>query len=314
MNAVTAQSYAAQGLTCFHQYQDRDLKTVSIDMLYTCLDSFHTKTSLSKNDESKNSNFINTAVGDIRRAYDFVSNICGDNVDIETKNNFEADVGLASSSCGFASLALAATELLGLDPAIPEVSKLARSGSFSAAASVSGGISIIRHAKSGIATFGEQIFSANDFPELTIVIALSTYNKQNYDFYKEAESSLIVDSVRKIVANTANEMISAFEKREIDRLAIMSERHAIFNYSVLHSGANNFLLWQPHSVAVMHAVKNLREKSGEPLFYSMNTGANVFIYCFSESAKLKICEILTELGINHRLSKISGSACLLKKQ
>jgi mevalonate pyrophosphate decarboxylase len=87
----------------------------------------------------------------------------------------------------------------------------------------------------------------------------------------------------------------------------MSERHSVLNYAVLHTGENNLFLWQPETVAVMNFVRSLRKLQGEPVFYSMNTGANVFIYCFSEGAWRKVEEGLQERSVECRCSKVGGA-------
>lgn len=113
--------------------------------------------------------------------------------------------------------------------------------------------------------------------------------------------------MRDIVSPTAGSMIDAIERRDIAALAIMSERHSIFNYAVLHSGSNNLFLWRPETVATMHLVRNLRDREGIPVFFSMNTGANVFIYCFSDADVPRVCENLIDIGMNYRTTGIAES-------
>jgi hypothetical protein len=43
---VTVAAHPVQGLTCFHEYQERGLKTLSIDMLYTAIGALQTQTTL----------------------------------------------------------------------------------------------------------------------------------------------------------------------------------------------------------------------------------------------------------------------------
>lgn len=206
MNSVTVSSSAVQGLTCFHQYRDAALKTLSIDMLYTSLDAFQTVTTLTRISQPEKVG-LPTSVGDLRRAYEYLNRITQEPLRIETENNFDSDVGLASSSSGYACLAAAASRILGLSEDIDELSRLARLGSFSASASVPGGISIVRCSDVGVPTFGEQVFHPDDVRDLSVVVAFSRYHKANHDFYAEAESSPIVDQVHDVVEGTAERMI-----------------------------------------------------------------------------------------------------------
>ena len=306
MKSVTVSANAAQGLTCFHQYRDPALKTLTIDMLYTALESFQTTTTLTRFDDDYSDVTMAKSGSKLKPAYQYLDSITNLPIRIKTENNFESDIGLASSASGYACIAGAASRLLSMSEDISDISRLARKGSFSASASVPGGISIVRSSDIGVPTFGEQIFQPNDLQDLTVVVALSRYHKANHNFYKEAASSPVIDQIRDVVAGTANQMIRAIETRDVDWLANMSEQHSILNYAVLHTGENNLFLWQPETVAVMNYVRNLRKQEAEPVFYSMNTGANVFIYCFSEKAKQKIESALQDLSVESLCSKVGG--------
>ncbi|MCG8155929.1 hypothetical protein JMY81_16065 [Brenneria goodwinii] len=300
---IEANARAAQGLTCFHGYKDQRLKTLDIDMLYTTLDSFESRTIIGFSDSC--SDIIETPKdADYSSAINFIKKYIDRPIIFKTNNNFDPDIGLASSSSGYACIAGCLTKLLQLSEKPQKISSLARSGSFSASASVSGGISIVRRAKNGVPTYGECIFKSSELKELSIVVAFSRYNKNNYDFYNEAKSSPVLKPARKWMKGTAQEMISAIEKHDIDKLACMSERHAILNYAVLHTGRNNLFLWKPHTISTLLFVKELREKKGEPVFASMNTGANVFIYCFSNNATNKVEQGLKNLDILFKTSKV----------
>ncbi|WP_020591387.1 hypothetical protein [Kiloniella laminariae] len=306
MNTVTVTANAAQGLTCFHQYQEASLKTLTIDMLYTSLDSFKTITTMSRV-EGDGGKSKPVWPKDYERAYSYIGSVTDQSVEIHTENNFEPDVGLASSSSGYACLAGGITRLLSSSEKLRDISELARKGSFSASASVTGGISIVRRSGYGIPTYGEQVFSPGELEDITVVVAFARYHKDNHNFYEEAASSPMLEPVRHLVANTADQMIKGLETRDIDRLADLSERHSVLNYAVLHTGHNNLFLWQPETVATMVFTRNLRQKNGEPVYYSMNTGANVFIYCFSDTAHHKVVQGLQDLGVEHRSSKVGGA-------
>ncbi|MGP9822578.1 GHMP family kinase ATP-binding protein [Salinarimonas sp. NSM] len=307
MRSASVSANPVQGLTCFHQYRDRKLKTLSIDMLYTSLDAFETRTTLALASRQAGSEKRGGSTGDIRRAYDFLGSLTDLPLAIESENDFDPDIGLGSSSSGFACIAGAASRLLGLPEQPTEVSRLARQGSFSAAAAVTGGISLVRSGGVGVPTFAERIFGPEELPDLSVVVAFSRYDKANRDFYAEANSSPIVDPIRDVCSDLAHTIIASIEARDIDRLAMLSERHSIMNYAVLHTGSSNLLLWQPETVTIMHLVRSLRTGDGLPVFYSMNTGANVFVYCFSDDARARVEAELAERGLPFRSSKVGGA-------
>lgn len=179
---VVASANAAQGLTCFHQYMDRDLKTLSIDMLYSCLDAFETTTRICIPD-SEESNISIRGIPDHDKHFSYIREITDAPLSIETSNNFDADVGLASSSSGYACLAGGLARILSLPEDPRSLSMLARRGSFSASASIAGGICLVRQMERGVPTFAEQVFAPEDMRDLTVIVAFSEYNKANHDFY-----------------------------------------------------------------------------------------------------------------------------------
>ena len=93
---------------------------------------------------------------------------------ILSTNDFPTAAGLASSSSGFAALALAATEAAGLHLSLPQLSALAREGSGSAARSLFGGFARM-HAGTradGTDAFAEPLFDEHHW-DLRVVIAVT---------------------------------------------------------------------------------------------------------------------------------------------
>ncbi len=304
---VTRTEYKAhpiQGLTCFHDYHNPNRKTMSIDMLYVTLDNLETTTSLLLGGENidihinygtPNQTTIDNLTSFVRRYYPTGG------FEIESTNNFEMDVGLASSGSGYACLAACINELLQISESPDDISRIARSGSFSASASVSGGISLIE--KENDFAYGIEVFSPQEMADMEIVISLAGNSKENHNFYSEAKSSPFLATARDKCQSTAGELIAAFKERDIDKLAYLSENHVTLNYAVLQTGQNNKFLWRSESVKTMEIIRSLRSE-GNPMFYSMNTGGNVFVYSFDETKQLT--EALEYEQIDYKQSKVGG--------
>ncbi len=305
---VTATAHPVQGLTCFHEYQERVLKTLSIDMLYTTIDALQTQTILALSTTKTDVIFSENAPPEKvrKRVEDYVREYFDGNFYLNTRNNFQPDVGLASSASGYSCIAGGLARLLGITEDLSEISKMARRGSFSASASVTGGISIVKNREHRQETYGERVFSPAQLEDLTLVIALASYNKDSFDFYREAEGSPVLETARKQAKTTANEMIRAFEGRDIDKLASLVENHNILSYTVLHTGAYYEMIWNPETITMIRGVRDLR-KAGYPIFFSMNTGPNVFCYCFSDEARNAIKEYCQNNLINTIVTRVGGS-------
>ncbi len=308
MNTATrAKVHPVQGLTCFHNYKDRDLKTLSIDMLYTSMEALETVTELTLDTETTEvCHDREPDDPDIeQRITSYVRKFTDRNFQVKTSSNFTSAVGLASSASGFACLAGAVSKALDLPLDSKEISKRARIGSFSANASVTGGISLTRAGKNGQETYGEQVFHPSQLRDVTLVIGLAAYKKRGIDFYRECDTSPLFKLCTDYCRNDAKDLIRAFEERDIDKMADISEMHTMLNYAVLQTGEHRLLLWRPESIIIMNEVRRMR-KEGLPMFFSMNTGANVFVYCFSEAAVSGIRDSLEKNGVGYMVSKIGG--------
>ena len=314
MSTYKISAHPVQGLTCFHQYQEPARKTLSIDMLYVAMGSYTTTTTINFHDVGLTQiENIRTGLSTVAesRVFQYLHNFTNTKVSFQTNSNYKTDVGLASSAAGFACIAGGLYQHLhsACSTNYAEISKLARLGSFSAAASVTGGMSVIRRRKIGDEPFAEEVFTPQQLNDVTIVTATSEFNKNGHDFYTEAQSSPFVEAAKISAEPLANQLIAGFETRDIDRLASLSEQHIIQNYAVLHSGSNSIFLWKPDTIRVLLKIKEMRS-CGHPIFASMNTGANVFAYCFSDSATSLFIDYLKHRGISSQSSKI-GEGILL---
>lgn len=306
---VTYKAHPVQGLTCFHGYRDRKNKKLSIDMIYAAIGSLETKTSF----ELETSDLVIKINGEEpdkstnKRIMDYVRSYYPEgSFHVESQTNFKIDVGLASSASAYSCIAGCLVNLLNLTKDSKNVSEIARKGSFSASASVTGGLSLVR--KEG---YSEQIFSPDELRNITMIVALAMYDKKQFDFYQEAETSPFLEVARCESENTADQLIQAFRGSDIDKLAYLAEKHVQINYTVLQTGKNRLFLWKPESVKTMLAVRQLRTK-GLPMFYSMNTGGNVFVYCFDEKATEQIKGFLKKENIDFLVSKIGDGMVEVK--
>ena len=94
----------------------------------------------------------------------------------------------------------------------------------------------------------------------------------------------------------------AYRLHQLAGLFVRYRRKATAGVMLWRIGIDDVVLFQ----AAMILTRQLRKESGEPVFYSMNTGANLFIYCFSDSAHRKVIQNLNHLDIKHNSSKVGS--------
>ncbi len=311
MPKFSAIAHPVSGLICFHGYKNKELKTMPIDILFLAMSDLYTKTEFEIKGNDKKI-LINNEVPDdktLDRIVKYIAKFTTGGFNFKSYNNFEMAVGLSSSSSGYATLTSVIVKSLGLEyGSINDLSKLARKGSFSAASSVVGGLSMI--SGSEYDPPAKQVFTPKELDDLTLVIGLCNITKCSEDTHADAITSPYYSTSVQYGKNTSTEVIKALESRDIEKLANIVESHNLLNYTVLHSGKNQNVLWRPETISMIQGVRELR-KSGYPLFWSMNTGANVYAYCFDNKAVNLLKDYFENKQIKYVITKIGGGVeCL----
>ena len=222
-------------------------------------------------------------------------------------NDFPSNVGLGASASGFAALALAAAAAAGLDLDLQDLSRIARRGAGSAARAVTGGFS---KWKMGIAdedSFSVQL-AGKDLP-LAIVIALVPAYKETEDAHREATTSPFFHARLAEMPRLIAEMELAIRKREVRTVCALAERDTLMLHGITMTGAGEMVLWRPDTLRVILAVKKMREE-GVPAFFSIDTGATVYVNAPSERGD-DVESRIRELGIETIRCSVGGPARLV---
>ena len=197
-------------------------------------------------------------------------------------NNFPTDVGLGSSSSGFAALAAAAALAAGLDYDLDDeedlqrLSRIARVGSGSAARSVVGGFSEWVMATSHEASYAYRL--AGDEVPLYMVIAVipSVKDLPTTEAQRETEASPLYWARLAYIPRMLAEMRRAIAERDVDRIGELAETDTLNLHAVTMTGPGRVVLWQPATVAVIREVRRMRAE-GIKAYFSIDTGATVYI-------------------------------------
>ena len=204
---------------------------------------------------------------------------------IATRNSFPSAAGLASSASGFAALTLAATGALGRQLSPVEASRLARqSGSGSAARSVLGGY--VQWPGPGQATHEEQdsyaqvIAPAAHWPLADVIAVVETQPKEvtSLEGHRRATSSPHFATRQGLLPARLEAVRQAIQARDLEALGAVLEEEAVELHLIAMSSRPPIFYWQPATLAVLAAVRQLRE-DGCPAFATMDAGANVHVIC-----------------------------------
>lgn len=193
---------------------------------------------------------------------------------VESRNSFPTAAGIASSSSGFAALAIALDAFHQLGLSRSELSAIARVGSGSAARAVWGGFTVWR---SG-AEAAEPFLPAGHWPQLRLLVAIISAGRKpiasRAGMRATAETSPIYRAWCDESPAYFESAARALEVRDLDALGEAMRASYLFMFSTMFTTRPPFIYWLPESIAVIHAAERLRS-AGVPVWETMDAGPQV---------------------------------------
>ncbi|MEZ4322432.1 MAG: diphosphomevalonate decarboxylase [Myxococcota bacterium] len=206
-----------------------------------------------------------------------------------TENNFPAGAGLASSASGFAALALAASRAAGRSDDRTALSVIARRGSGSACRSLFGGFVEWKMGSrpDGSDSHGVPIASRS-YWAVAMVVAVVTDRTKDVGSTDGMERSRQSSAFYKAWVDSAPADLEAAREavydRDLETLGAVMERSTLKMHSVMMSSEPPLLYWLPNTLAVLHAVGDLR-RDGVSAYATMDAGPQVKVLCMNQDAE-----------------------------
>jgi diphosphomevalonate decarboxylase len=220
---------------------------------------------------------------------------------VESRNNFPAGAGLASSASAFAALALAASAAAGLALGEAGLSALARRGSGSAARSVPGGFTEWRLGSGDADSYAVSVAPAEHWALADVVALLSGAHKATGSTEGHAlagtsplQAARVADAPRRLAACRA-----ALLARDFAAFAEVVEHDSTLMHAVMMTSSPALYYWEPLTLAVMKAVQAWRA-GGLPVCFTIDAGPNVHCLCPAGQAP----------EVERRLKTLGIAACL----
>jgi phosphomevalonate decarboxylase len=315
---ATARAHPIQGLVKYHGMRDEERRLPYHDSISVCTAPSHTRTTVARRPDADADEYAvdgETVTGRgaerIAGVLDHVRTLAGreDPVRVESENSFPSNVGFGSSSSGFAALALAACEAFGLELTLPEVSAVARRGSSSAARAVTGGFSQLDAGLNDADCRSERIESDLE-SDLRVVTALVPEYKETEAAHREAAESHMFDARLAHVHGQIVELRDALRAGDFDRAFALAEHDSLSLAATTMTGPAGWVYWQPRTIAVFNAVRGLRREEDVPAYFSVDTGASVYVnttaaYVDTVEAAVAACDVETSVW------EVGGPATLL---
>ncbi|MFB6133179.1 MAG: phosphomevalonate decarboxylase MvaD [Halanaeroarchaeum sp.] len=317
---ATARAHPIQGLVKYHGIRDEELRVPYHDSISVSTAPSETVTTV-EFDASLDENVflvdgeeltgngarrLETVVENVRERAD--ASFVDEPVRLESENSFPSNVGLGSSSSGFAAAAMALAEAADLELSLPDISTIARRGSTSAARAVTGGFSDLRAGMNDEDCRSHRIESPLE-DDLRIVIGLVPAYKETQQAHDEAEESHMFEARLAHVHGQLADVRDAIRAGDFDRAFSLAEHDTLSLAATTMTGPAGWVYWKPETLAIFEAVRDLREE-GVPVYFSTDTGATVYVNTKAEYVD-RVEETVAAQGVETMVWEVGGPAQIL---
>jgi len=207
---------------------------------------------------------------------------------VHSANDFPTAAGLASSSSGFAALAVAAAHACGRDLSTQELSVLARQGSGSACRSLWGGFVewALGERDDGTDSHGIPLAGPEHWDVRMVVAVVSEDKKATGSreaMNRSANTSPYYDTWLDTAQADVDAAREAVAARDLDALGRVMEQSTHKMHATMTTSWPPVFYAQPGTLAAIHAVMALRD-AGTSAWLTMDAGPNVKVLCRAADA------------------------------
>ena len=213
-----------------------------------------------------------------------------------------------SSSAGAVLTLLCHRLLVGGEPDLERLSRVARLFAASASRSLVGGFSRLYAGKDDEATFAKKFADSRDM-DLRMVIVPLPSKVRTEDAHREVLTSPFFKARVETAQRRCDEMEKAIRSNDIDRLGVLTERDTLELHSLTMTGENRLIIMTEDSLRVIGKVRELRN-DGVKAYFSLQTGPSVFVNTTPEDEK-RVVGAMKRLGYRAYLSGVGGAAKIL---
>jgi phosphomevalonate decarboxylase len=315
---ASAIAYPIQGLIKYHGLRDEALRLPYHDSISVCTAPIRTLTTIEfghredearfdgKAAETREMERILAVVEPLRRLAREKSGFR-----MVSENSFPSNIGLGASASGFAALAVAASEALGLELGLEEISRFARRGAGSASRAVTGGFSRWFAGTGDEDSYSRNLASPEEL-DMGIVCALVPAHKSTDSAHRDVVTSPFFKARLEYVVEALDKMERAIFSRDLDRVCSLAETDTLLLHGITMTGIDELILWRPETVRLILEVKRMRQ-DGLLAYFSIDTGATVYVNSRLEDTK-EVRSRIEALGIETIACTVGGEAKVVREE
>lgn len=268
------------------------LNTPSVDVTVKEADQFSVT--------SKNKEMTDRDIKRFEKTYQLIKNylstlnsqlLTPESISVEIDSAIPPAIGLASSAAVFSAFAKAISGLSDFGLTDEQISIMARLGSGSAARSIFGGYGAIKNRDDeGIdSAVGYQVADEDHWNLSDIVIAPNLEEKKvgSTEGHAGAWSSPdYAKRVEDINGHRFDECIDAIQNKDFEKLQAVAEEDALNMHHCMQTQDPPLQYLTDETYRILDEVKALREAQHLPVFFTMDGGPTVHLFCEEEARKV----------------------------
>ena len=296
---ATAKAHTNIALIKYWGKRDEALILPTNNSLSVTLDGFYTETTVAFDEALNQDHFtldkqpISGVQYDRVTAFlDLIREIAGKQhiyANVDSINKVPTAAGFASSASGFAALAAASAQAIGLSLTDQELSRITRRGSGSACRSIYGGFAEwqMGMASDGSDSYAVQVAPVDHWDLRVAAVVLNATEKKvssREGMRRTVETSPFFTSWVESNPTDLNEIKAGIKDRDFTKVGEIAEANCLKMHATTLGANPPFTYLQDTTLSVMQTVQVMREK-GIPAFFTIDAGPNVKVLYLPENEK-----------------------------
>lgn len=205
---------------------------------------------------------------------------------VQSVNQVPTAAGFASSASGFAALAAAATNAIGMDLNDKELSRLTRQGSGSACRSIYGGFVEWQQGENpdGSDSFAVQLEKESYWDIRVAAVVLFDEEKtisSSEGMKRTVDTSVFYRGWVDSIPSDLKVMKEGIREKDFEKLGSVAEANCLRMHGTTLGANPPFTYWLHATLRVMEAVQKMREE-GIPMYFTIDAGPNVKVLYLPE--------------------------------
>lgn len=321
---ATARAHANIALAKYWGKADADFNIPAVPSVSVTLEALSTTTTVTFDDELGDDEVVLNQVLQQGRPKDRVSEMLrrvrdaaglASHAHVTSSNDFPTASGLASSASAFAALALASVTAAGLAWDEARISDLARRSSASAGRSLFGGFVRLPAGTKGTTYLPSEPIAPREHWDLRVIVAVVSEEPKavssTQGMNHTVRTSPYFDAWVALCPCLASTIEKAIGIRDLPMLGEAAEQSALAMHASALAAAPGVIYFEPASVAVLHAVRQMRSE-GIEAYATMDAGPHVKVITTGDRAQQVAQRLEDVVGVIRTISsRLGGPATLI---